>query len=198
MKQIKTNRRVEKTKRELHLAMISLLHERNYDSIVVQDILDRANVGRSTFYSHFRDKDELLLKGIGNLREWLRAAQTEAGKTMDKPYEKMISFSLPMFEHIDEFRKVIHGINQSQAGPLMMQKIGRMIAELITDASQGEFEKRRKSKAPVPKEILIHYVSSTFISVMTWWLDNRNSMTPKAVNTVYRSLVLPTLAANFE
>ena len=55
-----TDRRIERTKRLLHGALGSLIHQKSYDDIVVKEILARANVGRSTFYTHFRDKDELL------------------------------------------------------------------------------------------------------------------------------------------
>ena len=58
------DRRIQKTKALLHEALFSLIVEKNYESIVVNDILDRANVGRSTFYMHFGDKDELLVSGM--------------------------------------------------------------------------------------------------------------------------------------
>jgi AcrR family transcriptional regulator len=54
------DRRVARTQKLLHGALHSLIHERDYDSIAVKEILDRANVGRSAFYMHFRDKDDLL------------------------------------------------------------------------------------------------------------------------------------------
>ncbi|MCB0097425.1 MAG: TetR/AcrR family transcriptional regulator, partial [Caldilineaceae bacterium] len=57
----KPDRRIQKTRRALQDALLTLIVERRYDKITVQDILDRANVGRSTFYAHYRDKDDLLL-----------------------------------------------------------------------------------------------------------------------------------------
>jgi AcrR family transcriptional regulator len=59
-----TDRRVQRTRRLLHKAFMSLILEKKYESITVQEILDRADVGRSTFYMHFRDKDELLVSGF--------------------------------------------------------------------------------------------------------------------------------------
>jgi AcrR family transcriptional regulator len=55
---------VQRTKSSLHNALIGLAREKPYPSIAVKEILDRANVGRSTFYPHFRDKDDLLESGI--------------------------------------------------------------------------------------------------------------------------------------
>ncbi len=65
-----TDRRIRRTCKSLHEALISLLLEKNYDEITVQEILDRTDVGRSTFYAHFEGKDELLVSGIHDLRTW--------------------------------------------------------------------------------------------------------------------------------
>ena len=61
------DRRIQKTTNLLREALVSLIAEKPFDSIVVKEILDRANVGRSTFYMHFRDKDDLLISGIHDL-----------------------------------------------------------------------------------------------------------------------------------
>lgn len=61
------DRRVQKTQSSLRQALLSLLAEKPYDSVAVKEILDRANVGRSTFYMHFRDKDDLLVSGIDDM-----------------------------------------------------------------------------------------------------------------------------------
>src|ERR1700752_55551 len=57
----KQDRRIERTRQTLRNALIGLVLEKHYDEITVQDIIDRANVGRSTFYAHFRDKEDLLM-----------------------------------------------------------------------------------------------------------------------------------------
>ncbi len=80
------DRRIQKTQKLLHEALVSLMHEKSYDSIVVKEILNRANVGRSTFYTHFRDKDELLVSGI---HEMLRSVQLTELPVSAKPYEKL-------------------------------------------------------------------------------------------------------------
>ena len=54
----KTDRRVQRTRELLQKALIALISERRYDAITIQDIVDRANVGRTTFYLHYSSKDE--------------------------------------------------------------------------------------------------------------------------------------------
>ncbi|MEJ2354006.1 MAG: TetR/AcrR family transcriptional regulator, partial [Anaerolineales bacterium] len=64
MKKERVDRRVQRTRQLLNDALMSLIVEKGYDSITVQNIIDRANLGRSTFYAHYQDKDDLLLSGI--------------------------------------------------------------------------------------------------------------------------------------
>jgi AcrR family transcriptional regulator len=93
------DRRVRRTRGLLHGALASLIHEKPYDDIVVKEILARADVGRSTFYAHFRDKDELLAEGI---RDLLREAGSAAPPATRKT-EWVLRFSAPMFEHIGRY-----------------------------------------------------------------------------------------------
>src|SRR5437588_12521152 len=90
------DRRVQKTQKLLREALFSLIREKNYDSIVVKDILDRANVGRSTFYMHFRDKDDLLASSICDLLGTIPSSHPKSG---DGCNERILWFSLPIFEH---------------------------------------------------------------------------------------------------
>ena len=57
----KTDRRVQRTQKHLQNALIELINERQYDVITVQDVVDRANVGRTTFYLHYTNKDDLFM-----------------------------------------------------------------------------------------------------------------------------------------
>jgi AcrR family transcriptional regulator len=84
----------------LHEALASLIHEKDYDAIVVKEILNRANVGRSTFYTHFRDKDDLLASGMHDMLASVQSTKPSSARR----YEEIIRFSLPIFEHIDELR----------------------------------------------------------------------------------------------
>jgi len=64
MKTERVDRRVQRTRQLLNEALMSLIVEKGYEAITVQDIIDRANLGRSTFYAHYQDKEDLLLSGM--------------------------------------------------------------------------------------------------------------------------------------
>src|SRR5204863_431884 len=96
------DRRIQKTRGLLHDALGHLIREKDYDSIVVKEILDRANVGRSTFYMHFRDKDDLLISGIHDMLGSVHQKSLPSGTS---PLENVVWFSLPIFERIHEHRR---------------------------------------------------------------------------------------------
>jgi AcrR family transcriptional regulator len=187
-----TDRRVRRTHKSLHEALIALVQEKNYDDITVQDVLDRADIGRSTFYAHFQDKDELLLSGVEHLRVTLEEAlRRERGKA--KRHEGVIAFSRAMFEHADEYRKIYYALLKTQGWPIVHQRIQDLLEELIRRECKTEIEALRKASSDVPVELFVHYLTSSFFSVLTWWIDRRSRWTPAQIDELFRSLVLPTV-----
>ena len=197
MKEKKSDRRVQRTRRLLHQALMSRVIEKKYESITVQEILDRADVGRSTFYLHFRDKDELLASGLQNVGHLVRSAQTAFKAPPGKSYEKIIGFSLAMFEHAYEYRAVQRAMLGSNAEPIVRRQIHGALAAVIGQEVKSEFHKRKHDDCTVSPELLTHFLVSTFISVMSWWLNARNPVPPKNIDATYRRLVLPCLASVF-
>jgi AcrR family transcriptional regulator len=195
----KLDRRVQRTRRLLHEALVSLILEKKYKSITVQEILDRADVGRSTFYLHFQDKDELLASGFQNLESLLKSVQaahaTVSGKSS---HERIIGFSLAMFEHAKEYREVHRALLGSNAEPIVRRHIHSALAGIIRQEVKMELLKRKRGIGPVAPELLTHFLVSSYISVLTWWLNAKSPVPPKEIDVAYRHLVLPCLASVFE
>ena len=100
------DRRVARTHKLLRDALHSLTREKDYDSIAVKEILDHANVGRSAFYMHFRDKDELLASSIHEILGSVPSAHPVThSKPSDGQIERILWFSLPIFEHHHRHRQ---------------------------------------------------------------------------------------------
>lgn len=189
------DRRVQRTRRLLHEALLSLIVEKKYESITVQEILDRADVGRSTFYMHFQDKDELLVSGLQNVNRLLKSSQAASASPPGKSYERIIGFSLAMFEHAIEYRAVHRAL--FGANPEVHRHIHSALAAVIGQEVKMQFQKRRRGNCFVSPELLTHFLVSTYISVLTWWLNSRNPVPPKDMDAAYRHLVLPCLALIF-
>lgn len=193
-----TDRRVQRTRRLLHKALMSLILEKKYESITVQEILDRADVGRSTFYMHFQDKDELLFSGFQYLQSFLESVQTTSTTLPGKSYERIIGFSLAMFEHAHEYRRVNRALLGSDAEAVVRRRIHSVLAGIVWRELKLELQRRKRGNFSVSPELLAHFLVSTFISVMTWWLNSKSPVSPKEIDVAYRYLVLPCLASIFE
>ena len=187
------DRRIQKTLKLLHEALFSLIHGKSYDSIAVKEILDRANVGRSTFYMHFRDKDDLLVSGMHDM---LGSVKPAVSPSSAKLYEKVISFSLPIFEHIREQQGIGEAMIGTRGRAIIHEHLKKVLAERIADDVRRDFQGRWKRPDQMPGDLFVQYVASTFILVLNWWVESRSQLPPKEVNDLFRSLILPTLAAN--
>ncbi|HEX2460424.1 MAG TPA: TetR/AcrR family transcriptional regulator [Vicinamibacterales bacterium] len=181
------DRRVRKTKTSLHDALIGLAREKPYPAIAVKEILDRANVGRSTFYTHFRHKDDLLESGI---RDILQSIYGDS--RLGNPVERVVAFSLPLLTHIDEHRR-IGGATMRRDGRLAMHA---HLQHVLTNLLADELCKvRRHTASQLATDLLAKHVAGTFVLVLNWWVDNDGRLTPVEVDARFRALVLPILAA---
>jgi AcrR family transcriptional regulator len=183
-----SDRRVRRTKESLHDALIGLAREKPYPSIAVKEILERANVGRSTFYTHFRDKDDLLESGIHDILRSIHR-QPRAASTV----ERVIAFSLPLLKHIDEHRRAKGPKMTRQGRVIMHEHMQHVLSSLIAD----ELAMRPPgcSTFQIPNALVARHVASTFVLVLNWWVENDAPLTPADVDARFRALVVPTLTA---
>lgn len=188
---LSTDRRTQRTHKFLQEALASLIREKEYDSIAIKEILDRADVGRSTFYTHFRGKDDLFVSVI---HEMLRSVQRAQVPSSAKLYERILWFSLPIFQYHDHHRRQPGNIGV-RGRTILHEHLREALVDLIGDDARREFYVWRKNGSGFPPALLIHYVTSTFILVLNWWLEVKNPLSPEKINELFLALVLPTLDA---
>ncbi|MCA9678658.1 MAG: TetR/AcrR family transcriptional regulator [Myxococcales bacterium] len=183
------DRRVERSKQALRDALIALMHEHPYERISVADIAERANVGRSTFYVHFADKDDLLVDGIDQLKAWLR----ERGDAPEvTPAHPALAFVRPMIEHAEQQRALFRALVGRGGAVQVSEELHRMLAELVRVALGGKatVAKRR----PAPEEAIAEVVVGAFMALLRWWLERDSAMTAAEVEATFTRQLLPGLA----
>lgn len=185
------DRRVRRTRSLLHEALFGLIGEKDYDRIPVSEILRRANIGRSTFYTHFRDKDDLLASAIQQKLQLMRAA----GPASTLPNERLVGFSRAVFEHIDANRAA-GGARMGRRGrAILHEHFRRVLACWIRDEMARTPRVRARSSGGIPMELLAQHVASTFVLVLNWWVDADCVSSPADADAQFRALVLPALNA---
>jgi len=183
------DRRIQRTERLLHDALGALMHEKSYDAIAVKEILGRADVGRSTFYSHFRDKDELLVSGIRAVLESGRAARRGRLAARDD----LLWFSRPMFEHIDQ-RHRARGRAMPEKGWAEVHGHLRQVVEQLAVDEVKRWGSGDDTRHRVPHELIARHVAVTFVLVLDWWVENGGQLSAAEVDDHYRALMQPVLA----
>lgn len=178
MKSNDGDRRVRRTRATLNDALIALLRERRYDDITVQDILDRANIGRSTFYSHFYDKDDLLLNGFGRLSALFHARPDGAE-----------CFSLAFFQHTAQHKAEYHALVGSAGGEQLLRQVEQFLAQQLA----LRIEPLLPSAAPAPelRELATTHCVRTLFEMMVWWFGLPQPCSVAQLSALYQSLVLP-------
>lgn len=180
------DRRVARTRKMLHDALIGLILKNGYEAITVEDICEAANVGRSTFYAHYKNKEELHLSGMTHLRRQLIDRQKEAMLSPDQSGARRLGFSLPMFEHardhIDHYRAMVG--HRGGAGAL--GHLRRLISDLVREELMTPGGKQ--SVEAIPRELVVQYVVGAYMAVLTWWLDGGAKLPPPRLDTWFQHL----------
>jgi len=171
------DRRVQRTRKVLQDALVAMMIEKGYDATTVQDIVDRANVGRATFYAHFADKETLLYSGLEDLRSAIGEQQRQAPGGL--------GFSLAMLEHARGNLPLWRSIAGRDSAAFILQRIQRMIADLAgVDLKALAFK-----GTPEQRDLAVQYIAGAFIAVLTWWLDRGATLPPADVDALFRRLV---------
>jgi AcrR family transcriptional regulator len=161
--------------------LIELILERGWDKTSVQDVCERADIGRSTFYTHFADKEELLVGGFDALGKLLREPQSVP--TDVRP----LAFARGMIEHAHEQRRLFRAIVGKRSGQVVQQRFRQLLIDLVREdlASLAPAGPRR--------DATVHYVAGAFFELLIWWLDARNPLQPSDVAELFHQLTTPVL-----
>jgi len=166
------DRRQKRSREAIFTAFSSLLERKRYENITVQEIIDLANVGRSTFYAHFETKDQLLSSICADIFQHVF--------TQTLPLENEYSSGSRNLElklghilfHLREHKKVLKGIFAGDSAQIFIVPFRTYLNELF---------KRYVADFPsdVPEDYLLNHLTGSFVETVKWWLKAGESYTPE-------------------
>ena len=156
--------RAVRTRDTLAWSLITLMREKAYDDISVQDVCEHAAIGRSTFYSHFADKDEMFIRHIVVFGEWMGTRLSWS------PASNGYRFDLRnLLEHVRGMRPVYDSLAKSRKVELItkvwLNNLTEGFEKCITAARGGEAQ-------GLPAAVLARHIAGTVINLLAWWLDH--------------------------
>ncbi len=185
----KIDRRVQRTRQILQEALLALILEKGYAAVTVQDVIDRANVGRATFYSHFQDKHDLFLSGFASLRDQFEQHLLAQSPMNGDPW----NLSLMMFQHAQSHLPIYKAMAGKQGGNIALGHIQKYLSALIQEHFKTQLSERKNLK--VPPEVIAHYIVSAYMALLTWWLDHDAPYPAEQMNEMFRQLTQPGVEA---
>jgi AcrR family transcriptional regulator len=187
------DRRVQRTQQLLRGALLSLIQERGFEALSVQDIIDRANVGRATFYAHFDNKEDLLASGIDGLRASLKERQRQALSLPTAADEGLFGFSHELFVHANEHRSVFQAMVGKRSGAVIQQLLHKMLVDLAREEVKALAA--RSDTSSMPTEAVVQFVAGGLFGLLMWWGNGKMRMPVEDVNALFRRLAIPAVKA---
>lgn len=181
------DRRIPRTRAMLQHALISLILKKDYEAITIQDVCDAANVARSTFYAHYKSKDDLKRSGFEHLRKELVDRQKDAQAGPGNIRDRRLGFSLTMFEHARDHLDLYRALAGSRGGAVSLGSIGQILSDLVRDELAATID---KSENAIPRELVVQYVVGAYMAVLTWWLDGGAKLPPQRIDVMFRRLAI--------
>jgi len=168
------DRRQRKTREAIFKAFIRLLATKSYSNITVQDIIDEANIGRSTFYAHFDTKDELLRTVCTEIINHVFSNDLKSEETHDfsdnnNGLEARLTHIL---YHLKDSEKNIMGILSCESGELFMRYFKEYLTEMFSQYVD-------ETKVNAPSDFVLNHLAGSFAETVKWWINNRMKYTPE-------------------
>jgi len=181
----KIDRRILRTRRALKDAMLALVLEQGFDAVTIEQITYRADLGRTTFYLHYRDKEELLLESI---RELIDDLVAHIRVSNSSPI--LLAFQHAA-ENADLYRIILRGEGAYSAVERLRKTINQTIEELFREFLQARADVEPDLiRSSFPLEVVTNFLAGSLLGLLTWWLEERPPYTTEQMADMFRRLFL--------
>ena len=186
------DRRQKKTREAIFKAFTELLAKKNYNQISVQDIIDTANVGRTTFYAHFETKDYLLKDLCEELFGHIidTAMGLPHGHYHYSCGSSTDSVFLHLLGHLQENDRNILELLSSENNEIFLKYFKSNLKKLILTQYA---DKGLLKKSSLPEDYLVNHISSSFVETVDWWLSRKIKESPEEITEYFLAVIEPVL-----
>ena len=173
------DRRQQKTRKAIFEAFVKLLERKSYGSITVQELIDEANIGRSTFYAHFETKDDLLKAFCKEIFEHVfdHALMKERTHDFSCAPDGMRDKITHILYHLHDNRAYLRGILSCESGEVFMRYFKEYLTKVFDSALVCD-------GTELPRDYLLNHTVCDFAETVRWWLEN-DAYTPEQIGAFY-------------
>lgn len=184
----KVDRRIQRTRNLLREALITLTLQHGYDAITIQDITDHANLGRATFYLHYKDKDDLLLSTLQEIiDDLLEIIAPPDIPTSQRDYQATIRDMVThAAEHADLYRIILRGSGAAHVERRLREIAMNLAHEFVSDLLGDR-------PSPISLDLVANFYARSVLGTIEWWLDQGMPHPPEYVAEAINALCLETI-----
>lgn len=195
----KIDRRVRKTRKALREAMINLMEEKGYDQVTVEELANRADIGRTTFYLHYSAKQDLLLEEFGELLDKLveqlsqipLSAWRQEGETfiVDDHPNRPISM---IFQHAADNEELYRIVLQGEGVDQASERLQTVMTNAVNKYLRNKLgDNRELMNIQIPIEVFANYFAGALLGVLKWWLESGMPYSPVEMEAIFFQMFLP-------
>jgi AcrR family transcriptional regulator len=190
VKQDKQDRRSQRTRRLVNDAMLELLFEKHYDVITVQDILDRAGIGRSTFYTHFFDKEDVLTSIAEQMLDlFSQQLSQRQGKGAIIPV-------LELFEHVQQHEQYFRAMLRGHTAEVFWEAAQTAFSKTVEQALSTVYAEN--ASPAISRDVIAQYLTGSILALLKWWLKAEMPYSPEDMEQMVQQLAFPGVWATVE
>ena len=182
------DRRQRKTRESIFKAFTNLLKKNNFNQITVSEIIDKADIGRATFYSHFETKDFLLKELCFELFDHI--FESEIGDKNSHTHifdcQATNSVFLHLLQHIKKNDNNLFALLSCENNDLFLKYFKNCLKKLIKN-HLNDFSNQKKSE--VPEDFWINHIASTFVETIRWWIENEMLESPETITKYFFTII---------
>lgn len=188
---MKKDRRVQRTRQLLHEALLALIVAKGYDAVTVQDVLKRAKVARSSFYSHFRDKDDLLFSGFQDIVDSLPGNLFVSPATDNSGYPDL---GLWLFRHVEQNKALAQAMLSTAAWNMVS---GHLRNLLVVQAKEWADRHLVPKNGAGSTDFVVHYLVGALLELLTWWVRRSFPRSADEMGAAFKQLARRGLEGSF-
>lgn len=186
------DRRQKKTRAAIFRAFSGLLEKKNYNAITVQEIIDAADIGRTTFYAHFETKDDLLKELCAELFDHIIQSAADSTHTHGLYSDDGAPESVfcHLFQHLAENGNNILGLLSCESNEIFLRYFKDSLNELVRSQLSG---REYCEEVQLPDGFLVNHISSSFVETVLWWVKNGLKQPPEEISQYFIAVITPTV-----
>ena len=182
MNEDKPDRRVQRTRELLQRTLIQLIREKSYDAVTIQDITDRANLGRTTFYLHYQTKDDLLLDHFAAFAADLKLNNLSRAELLsESPPAALTAF----LRQLADAQTIYRAFTAGKDAKFLLRGIREQMTRNLCDSLSAAFPEQAPS---IPLDVLAQYIVGAQVSLMDWWMTSRNAYDADQIAAILHQL----------